>query len=86
MKFKDVSIERERYEQLLDCETRLSILYNFLESNTYVGTKDILIILGYPNLAKNLEKNFIDLPGLKEDDLKIIWEGEDESETETDNS
>lgn len=49
-----VTIYQDRYEQLLDIETRVNILEKFMSEAEFVLDKDIRIILGFkPSLKKD---------------------------------
>lgn len=53
MKELTVNIYQDRYEQLLDIETRVNILEKFISETEFVSDKDIRTILGFkPSLKK----------------------------------
>lgn len=55
----NVTIPLERYEELLDIETRVNVVLDLLKHETVLKTKDILFILGTSlaiDLAEELEK------------------------------
>ncbi len=41
-----MKIDKERYEQLVDLETRVDVLYSFLQRDKHMSAKDIFLILG----------------------------------------
>lgn len=41
-----MKIDKERYEQLVDLETRVNVLHSFLLRDKYMNAKDIFLILG----------------------------------------
>lgn len=48
-----VTIYQDRYEQLLDIETRVNVLEKFMSEAEFVSDKDIRTILGFkPSLKK----------------------------------
>ena len=48
-----VTMHQDRYEQLLDIESRVNILEKFMSENEFVSDKDIRTILGCkPSLKK----------------------------------
>lgn len=51
-----LKIESERYEELLDAETRVHVLIEKLKNDNFVLTKDVCRILGYSNLANDIEE------------------------------
>lgn len=54
MKELTVNIYQDRYEQLLDIETRVNILEKFISETEFVSDKDIRTILGFkPSLKKD---------------------------------
>lgn len=49
-----IKIDSDRYEQLLDSETRIHVLISKMKSDNYVSMEDVYRILGYENLADKL--------------------------------
>mgnify|MGYP006973997976 CR=1 FL=1 len=41
-----MKINKERYEQLVDLEARISVLHSFLLRDKHMSAKDIFLILG----------------------------------------
>lgn len=41
-----MKIDKERYEQLVDLETRINVLHSFLLRDKLMSAKDIFLILG----------------------------------------
>nr|DAS85576.1 MAG TPA: hypothetical protein [Caudoviricetes sp.] len=41
-----MKIDKERYEQLVDLETRVNVLHSFLLRDKHMSAKDIFLILG----------------------------------------
>lgn len=48
-----VVIHNARYERLLDIETRVEVLKNYLWNNSSISTRDICIILGFNVVEDN---------------------------------
>lgn len=51
-----LKIESERYEELLDAETRVHVLIEKVKNDNFVLMKDVCRILGYSNLANDIEE------------------------------
>lgn len=51
-----VIIPLERYESLLDTETRENVLHNYIKQNGYVNREEMLRILGHPGDADKIRK------------------------------
>lgn len=51
-----VTIPLERYEQLLETETRTEILTEMLIKNSYTRTEEVLRIIGTPKAIKKADK------------------------------
>ena len=55
----NVTIPRDRYDELLDIETRVSVVVEMIARNDYISTSNILRILGSEyaiDAAKEIEK------------------------------
>lgn len=51
-----LKINSERYEELLDVETRVHVLIDKLKNDNFILMKDACRILGYSNLANDIEE------------------------------
>lgn len=51
-----LKIDSERYEELLDVETRVHVLIDKLKNDNFILMKDVCRILGYSNLANDIEE------------------------------
>jgi hypothetical protein len=49
-----IKIDLERYEQLLDSETRIHVLISKIKGDNYVCKEDVCRILGYERIADKL--------------------------------
>lgn len=49
-----VTIPLDRYEELLDTETRGTVLRGYVKRNNYVEREEIMRILGYPEEAEKI--------------------------------
>ena len=51
-----VVLPREEYEEYIDTETRVSVLLTLLKEDGVVSVREICLILGRPDVAKEIEK------------------------------
>lgn len=51
-----VIIPSERYEELLDCETRFDVITDYLEHTEYIRHKDLYLLLGNTQKVEELER------------------------------
>lgn len=51
-----VTIPLDRYENLLDTETRENVLHDYLKRNSYAKREEILRILGHPGDADKIRE------------------------------
>lgn len=51
-----VSVEQERYETLLDCESRLDILADFIADNNDIEIETVCLICGFKALAREIKR------------------------------
>lgn len=51
-----VTIRQERFEELLDTETRVDVLIDTIRTEKYIAIKDIYRILGYTSDVRRIEK------------------------------
>lgn len=49
-----LKIDSERYEELLDVETRVHVLIDKVKNDKFILSKDVCMILGYNNLANEI--------------------------------
>jgi len=56
-----ITIPLERYEGLLDTETRTSILVDYIKRNSYADRETMMRILGYPGNADMIRDQEKDL-------------------------
>lgn len=49
-----LKIDSERYEELLDIETRVHVLIDKVKNDKFILSKDVCMILGYKNLANEI--------------------------------
>lgn len=52
---REVTITAERYEQLLNCETRVEVAISLLANDKYMSVENILRILGAVKTADSLK-------------------------------
>ena len=55
MKFETVKITQDRFEELLDTETRVAVLLDAIRHEEYISIKDIFRILGCSQVVKRIE-------------------------------
>lgn len=51
-----VTIPFDRYETLLDTETRENVLHDYIKRNSYANREEILRILGHPGDADKIRE------------------------------
>lgn len=56
METEVVKITQERFEQLLDTETRVDVLIDTIRTEKYIAIKDIYRILGYSSDVRRIEE------------------------------
>ncbi len=49
-----LKIDSERYEELLDIETRVHVLIDKVKNDKFISSKDVCMILGHSNLANEI--------------------------------
>lgn len=56
---EEIKIElcQDRYEELLDIETRVNIIENFYKTNDYITDSDLCLILGIKRKPKEEPKD-----------------------------
>lgn len=73
-----VVISTERYEQLLDTETRVNVLVDRLRNETAISTKDVFLTLGYVSDYERIDKE-------DEEAIKKFFEEKEKTETDESN-
>lgn len=56
MKIETVKITQDRFEELLDTETRVAVLLDAIRHEGYISIKDIFRILGCSQDVKRIEE------------------------------
>lgn len=56
VKFETVKITQDRFEELLDTETRVAVLLDAIRHEGYISIKDIFRILGCAQDVKRIEE------------------------------
>lgn len=56
VKFETVKITQDRFEELLDTETRVAVLLDAIRHEGYISIKDIFRILGCSQDVKRIEE------------------------------
>ena len=51
-----ITINQDRYERLLDTETRVDVLLDVIRGENFITIKDIFRILGYTEDARRIEE------------------------------
>lgn len=51
-----VCVDRERYEGLLDCETRIEVLCDCIDKDFDIDIIDVCTILGYKKMANRIKE------------------------------
>ena len=68
VKIETVKITQDRFEELLDTETRVAVLLDAIRHEGYISIKDIFRILGYSQDVKRIEEELETLFGTEREE------------------